>query len=199
MAKVATTGKNQRWGTFLYLLARSFGSRTAFELGSCAGISAYYLSSVPSIETLITVEGSANLARISEQTLAEVSRKSRVVNKTFDEAIDSELPALGRPVDFVYVDGHHEKIATIHYFDRVVPFLEKGALVVFDDISWSQDMREAWEILRARREFSHTIDLGVIGVCLVKEGKDGQRPPATWDVRPIIGDRSIGDPKGWKE
>lgn len=199
MAKIASTGKDKRWGTFLYLLARSFRSVTVLELGSCAGISAYYLSSAPSVGALITVEGSESLARISEETLAEVSQKCRVVNSLFDEAIDSELPRLRKAIDFVYIDGHHEKVATLHYFERVLPYLQEGALVAFDDISWSYDMREAWEVLRTRREFSHAIDLGIIGVCQLKQSRDMQGPPRIWDLRAIVGEPSIGNPQGWKD
>lgn len=199
MARVAKTGRNQNWGTILYLIARGFESTIAFELGSCAGISAIYLSSAPSIKKLITVEGSKALAKIAEESLKS-HRNVKVVNSLFDEAIDSELPSLNRKIDLVFIDGHHEKVATIHYFNRLLPFLENGALVIFDDISWSYDMREAWDILCKRPEFSHTMDLGTIGVCVLKTvSENRQAEPISWDLRPLFGKRSIGDPKGWKE
>ena len=199
MEKIAKTGKDKRWGTVLYLIARDFQSNTIFELGSCAGISAIYMSSSQSIEKLITVEGSKALAEIAKESL-KAHKCARVVNSLFDEAIDSELPSLGQEVDLAYIDGHHEKVATIHYFNRLLPFLKSGAVVVFDDISWSHDMREAWDIISKRPEFSHAIDLGAIGVCILKTvSADRQSEPKSWDLQPILGKFGIGDPHGWKE
>jgi len=194
MEKIASTGKNRRWGSVLYLLARSFRSTTVFELGSCAGISASYLSSAPSVNKLITVEGSKNLARIAEDSLARFASKSRVVNSLFDDAIDNELPMLEGKIDYAYIDGHHEKIATIHYFNKLLPYLTENGLVVFDDISWSYDMREAWDILRKREEFSHAIDLGVIGVCILKDNIRKKGAPENWNLQPIVGRRRIHTP-----
>lgn len=198
MKRVAHTGKNEVWGTLLYLLVREFKCERGIELGSCAGISAMYLSSAPSFKQLITVEGSTELSKI-----AEISLKNRpqvmVVNSLFDAAIDKEIALSTERFDFLFIDGHHEKVATIHYFNRLVPFLKKGALVIFDDVSWSYDMREAWEILSERTEFSHAIDLGYIGVCIMKSNGNQLSLPKKWDLRPISGKRSIGDPPGWKE
>ncbi|MBW6457917.1 MAG: class I SAM-dependent methyltransferase [FCB group bacterium] len=199
MKRIAATGKDKRWGIVLYLIARDFQSNTIFELGACAGISAMYLASAPSVEKLITVEGSEALSEIAKESLKEY-KCARVVNGLFDDAIDSELPTLGSQVDFAYIDGHHEKVATIHYFNRILPFLKSGAVVVFDDISWSYDMREAWEILAKRPEFSHTLDLGAIGVCILKTVSDDKQTEAKyWDLQPILGKAKIGNPHGWKK
>jgi predicted O-methyltransferase YrrM len=199
MKRVAATGKNAKWGIVLYLIARDFQSNIIFELGACAGISAMYLSSAQTVEELITVEGSEALAAIAKESL-KTYKCARVVNSLFDEAIDSELSNIGDRVDFAYIDGHHEKVATIHYFNRLLPFLKGGAVVVFDDISWSFDMREAWEILSKRPEFSHAIDLGAIGVCILKTvAEDKQSGVKYWNLQPILGITEIGDPHGWKE
>jgi predicted O-methyltransferase YrrM len=194
MEKIAATGKNRRWGTVLHLLAKSFKSTTVFELGACAGISACYLSTAPGVKKLITVEGSENLAKIAEESLARFSDKAKVVNGLFEDAIDSELPLPERKIDYAYIDGHHEKNATIHYFDKLLPHLTESALVVFDDISWSYDMREAWDILRKRQELSHAMDLGVIGVCILKDNAQDKSAPENWNLQPVVGKRRIHTP-----
>jgi predicted O-methyltransferase YrrM len=198
MERIARTGKNEKWGTVLYLLVREFGCKRGIELGTCAGVSAFYVSSAPSIEKLITVEGSTELSQV-----ARASLKNRphvvVVNSLFDEAIDNEIASSPELFDFAFIDGHHEKIATVHYFDRLASYLKKGALVIFDDISWSRDMREAWEILSERTEFSDTVDLGAIGVCIMKSDDSPLLPPEKWNMQPLTGAHTIGDPLGWKE
>ncbi|NEP77686.1 MAG: class I SAM-dependent methyltransferase [Okeania sp. SIO3B3] len=198
MRDIAKTGKNKTWGTALYLIAREFESSVGIELGACAGISGIYLSSAPNLKKFITVEGSEALAKIAQESLKSL-KNVKVVNSLFDEAIDSELPSLDSKIDLAYIDGHHEKIATIHYFNRLLPFLNPNSVVIFDDISWSYDMRDAWNILSKRSEFAYAMDLGVIGICVMKTKFDSTEvEPIYWDLQSIIGRSGIGKPHGWE-
>jgi predicted O-methyltransferase YrrM len=199
MERVAKTGKNQTWGTALYLIAREFSSSVIVELGSCAGISAIYLSSAKNVVKLITVEGSQALAEIAKESLKKY-KNAEVINALFDDAIDKEISELQKKIELVYIDGHHEKVATIHYFNRLIPFLDNGAVVVFDDISWSHDMRDAWSVLSKRSEFAHAMDLGAIGICIMKNNYDNFAvEPKYWDLQPVVGRHKTGDPRGWSE
>lgn len=200
MNQIAQTGKSRRWGIFLHLLVKNSNAGTVLEFGSCAGISGCYLASPDCVDTFITVEGSPPLARIAEENIHTVAPRGIVVNSSFDEAIDQELPKLPTKIDAVFIDGHHEKIATIHYYERVNPYLNNKAIVVFDDISWSHDMREAWNILSSRPEFTHVIDLGQIGICMYDRYQTERRKePMYWDLQTVFGRVKIGDPHGWKQ
>jgi len=172
------------WGTFLYLCAESFKPRTILELGSCAGISGCYLASSKHFTRFVTVEASPPLAAVAESNLRQVSDRVEVVNAFFDDALDQVLPALGGVVDLAYIDGHHEYEPTLRYFRRLEPHLNKGALVVFDDIHWSDGMWRAWQVLQGREGFAFTIDAGRFGVCLW-EGSPA--PPARYDLRRYTG------------
>jgi hypothetical protein len=97
--------------------------------------------------------------------------------------MDQELPKLSKKIDFAYIDGHHEKVA----------------VVIFDDISWSADMREAWNVLRVRPEFAHAVDLGAIGVCVLSRGADAGPGGKQWDLQPITGRYAIATPHGWSK
>jgi len=190
MAKVATLGKHRKWGVTLYLLAREFGCTFGVELGACAGISGMYVASAPTMATFITVEGSTPLSEIARQSLDPFPGAS-VVNSLFDDALDSLLPRLVGRVDFAFVDGHHEKLATIHYVDRLRPALKHGALVVFDDISWSFDMRQAWDLLRVGNQWSYAIDLGEFGICIYRDQSSPTAPTLHWELHTIVGRRPI--------
>ena len=191
--RIARTGKDKRWGGFLHLCARESGARFLIELGTCAGISAYYLASASNVERLITIEGSSVLAKIAEETLRDLSSKTEVINALFDDALEDILPMLPR-IDLAYFDGHHEKIATIHYFNRIKHRLSPNAWILFDDISWSQDMRECWGELTSMRGFSHCLDFGEIGLCIWNGGSELGN---VLDLRRISGVVEIGQPHGW--
>jgi predicted O-methyltransferase YrrM len=115
---------------------------------------------------LTTVEGSSNLAPVAAANLRVTNPNATVVNAMFDDALDSLLPQLTAPLDIVHIDGQHESVSTFHYLERVRPHLRKDSLVIFDDIHWSADMRQAWNDLKATDGFSHCIDVGRYGVCV---------------------------------
>jgi predicted O-methyltransferase YrrM len=197
-AQAARTGKDRRWGVFLNLLAASVSAKSILELGACCGISAAYLGDTPACQQLITIEGSAVLADISRGTLSKAlgGRRFEVVNALFDDALDDILARRDVKFDFVFIDGHHEKVATSHYLERVLPAMADRATVVFDDIAWSQDMRDGWLEWSARRGFAHAIDCVSVGVCLYDRAISSAAP-LFWDMERAIGQRRVGSPHGW--
>jgi len=154
-----------RWGTFLYLCANATRAKTILELGSSAGISGCYLASARDCQRFITVEGSSELAKLAEANLSRVGRNFDVVNASFTDALDRILPALRHRVDMAYIDGDKQKHALCRSFERLAPHLNSGSVVVFDDIHWSSEMRETWQVLRRWKGFSYAINAGRFGVC----------------------------------
>ena len=175
---------NQEWGTFLHLCSRSFRARTILELGGCAGISACYLASSEQCERLVTVEGSPDLAALARANLGQVSDRAEVVNALFDDALDRLLPTFGGGIDLAYVDGHHRYETTLHYLGRLERHLNRGALVIFDDIRLSRGMWRAWQTVERREGFACTVDAGRFGLA-VWEGSDAA--PARYDLSLYFG------------
>jgi len=172
------------WGTFLYLCSQAVRARTILELGSCAGISGCYMASSEYCERFITVEASPDLASLASANICQVSNQAEVVNALFDDALDTILPTLGGGVDLAYIDGHHKAEPTLRYLCRLESHLNKGGLVVFDDVHLSEEMWQAWLVLKERKGFSHTIDAGRFGVCFW----DGlSSVPVNHDLGPYLG------------
>jgi len=179
-----STSVNPEWGTFLYLCSQSFGARTILELGSCAGISGCYLASSEYCERFITVEASPNLASLARANICQVSNEAEVVNALFNDALDKVLPTLGGGIDLAFIDGHHKYEATLHYFRRLEPHLNKGSLVVFDDIHLSEGMWRAWQVLKRQEGFAYTVGAGRFGICLW----DGSSlTPVNYNLCPYFG------------
>ena len=180
IARVASVP--QYWGTFLYLSANAHRSGIILELGACIGISGAYLASAKYCRNFISVEGLPRLADIAEANIKRIASNATVWHTLFDDALDRILPTQVDSFDLVYIDGHHEKAATLHYFDRLIPHLSDGCLVIFDDVHWSLGMVEAWNSFRQRKGFTCTLDLGRFGIGLWN-GKDHY--PANFDLFPF--------------
>jgi predicted O-methyltransferase YrrM len=198
--RIAATGKDRVWGPALHLLVRESGVTRILELGACAGISALYMAQAANVQSIVTVEGSPELAALTAESLKSIGA-AQVVNAQFTDAIELLQNEQAPAFDFVFIDGHHERLATIYYFDKVFPLLSPGAHVVFDDIRWSDDMFSAWRVLSSDCRFSHAIDFGSLGICVCR--KDGglgasTMEPTYWDLSEVVGRTHIGQPWGWR-
>ena len=174
MAEIGATcrlrSKKPAWGVFLLTLARTLAPGRCIELGTCLGISTSFLSAGMRLAgrgRLVTMEGATALAERSAKNLASLGLDNvEVVPGLFVDTLAPVLEA-GGPVDLCFVDGHHQEAPTLAYFDRISEHLADPAVVVFDDISWSEGMVRAWVAIRADRRVRVAVDLGSVGVCVV--------------------------------
>ena len=163
--------KSPRLAKLIYRLAQNTQPKTAIELGTCLGITTAYLSKASPEAQIITIEGcpeTANVARKNFKDLDSNNIELHIGN--FDEILPdiiSRQPTL----DFVYIDGNHRKDATLNYFKWCLPKVTENSLLIFDDIYWSQGMKEAWEEIKSHNDVTVTIDLFWIGLVYFKKGQ----------------------------
>jgi len=162
--------KQSLWGTVLLKLVRHLRPSQLIELGTCMGVSTSYQAAAMAINgagSMTTLEGAPALAALSERNLASIgARGVRVVQGLFVETLPGVLESMPH-IDFAFIDGHHDEHATLRYFEAMLPKAAPDAVFVFDDIRWSDGMRRAWDALRAHAAVTTSVDLGVIGVCVV--------------------------------
>jgi predicted O-methyltransferase YrrM len=172
VAKVAGASKPQFWVTILFKIIRKLEPLSCVELGSCVGISASYQASALHINgkgAITTLEGSSEIANIARETFERTGIKNAsVITGPFHQTLHAVLEA-SKPVDFFFNDGHHDHDAVIRHFNDAIPYLSDGAVVVFDDISWSSGMRKAWTQIEDDERVSASIDLHSLGIALVKK------------------------------
>ena len=178
VANASRASKSPFWSLVLFKLLREFKPAKCIELGSCVGISAAYQAAALEFNghgTLITMEGAESLAAISAKTLEALQLdNARVVTGRFQDNLQKALIEEG-PIDYVFVDGHHDELATLSYFEMCLPHLSESAIVVFDDISWSAGMRRAWDKISQHEKLKLTFDLRAIGICVLDPNLTGKR------------------------
>ncbi len=165
--------KKLKEAELLYLLVRNCGVRNALELGTNVGVSSAYiaagLKSSKCGERLVTLEASPYRQRIAKHLHAVVHLQN--IDYVLGLFLDTLPIVLQKTalIDFAFIDGHHQKKPTLAYFDAIHQYCVPGAIIIFDDIRWSDGMREAWRALQQDRRLSAVIDLNSMGITVVSE------------------------------
>lgn len=159
----------------LFKLIRAFRPSVCLEMGTCLGISAAYQGAALALNgngRLVTLEGSDALVALARQNFARLGLDGvTVVAGRFQDAL-GDVARAHAPLDFAFVDGHHDEHATLAYFGQLVPFLAPTAVLVFDDISWSDGMRRAWRTITADARVGLSVDLAIVGLCVISRSLD---------------------------
>jgi predicted O-methyltransferase YrrM len=155
-AELAGVGVRALGGVFLRRLVSGTGAKRVLELGTNTGLSGCYILAGGAF--LHTIEGSAELCVIAERNLQRIATAYALENAWFDEALERLIAADAR-FDIVFVDGQHERVATEHYFERALRVTNPGGWILFDDIYWSDAMRQAWLKISADARVDLSIDL----------------------------------------
>lgn len=163
------------WGALLYALTREVRPAWALELGTNLGISTAYIAAGLSANGAgMLVSGDASRERLSlaVETLQKTGVADRVhlVHGRFQQTLPAMLDQLGA-VDFVLIDGHHGEEATIEYFESIAERLTPAAIVVLDDIRWSDGMTRAWRAISERSDVGVAIDLQTMGIIVQGHGR----------------------------
>lgn len=168
--QIAGASKPAFWADTLFRLVRQLRPTSCLEMGTCVGISAAYQAAALRLNgsgKLVTLEGSPAIARIAGETLAGLGLTDvTIVTGPFHQTLAGAL-ADGAPVDFLFNDGHHDRDAVLAYFAESLPYLAPDAVVVFDDISWSDGMRDAWRQIESHPRVAATVDLRGIGIAVL--------------------------------
>jgi predicted O-methyltransferase YrrM len=164
-------GLKNQYAQLLYVLVKKSQPKTVLELGTCCGFSSIYMSKALNTTqpTIHTIEGSPQTAQIAQENIFKAGCKNIVSHiGKFSDILPNLLEELVT-IDFAFIDGHHDKDATLAYFKQIKPYLAKNSIVIFDDISWSDGMKEAWKILQQDKNIHSVKDLSKLGICFFGE------------------------------
>jgi len=164
------TSKPPIWAFLLFRLIRETKPAVCIEMGTSVGISGAYQAAALKLNQnghIITLEGSELIAKVAENNFRRLDLDNiEVVVGRFQDTL-CEVLNKHQPIDYVFVDGHHDEQATIAYFEQIYPFLSEQAIIVFDDIPWSEGMRKAWTTIAADEKIDLAVNLSSVGICIL--------------------------------
>jgi predicted O-methyltransferase YrrM len=138
------------------------------EFGTATGLSAVSLALANPTSKIVTMEGCASLASVAQDNFD--SLKLNYVNiaiGNFNVVLSTVLKTFER-LDLVFFDGNHKKIPTIDYFNHCLTKAGENSIFIIDDIHWSEEMEESWEIIKSNSSVSISIDLFQFGIVFLK-------------------------------
>jgi predicted O-methyltransferase YrrM len=171
------TSKKYPWAHLLFKLIRDLKPAVCLELGTCLGISAAYQAAALELNRsghLITLEGDESLAALARRNFAKLGLHRVILRMGRFQDLLGEVLREHAPIDFAFLDGHHDGQATLDYFARMLPFLSERAVLVFDDILWYEGMNRAWQKILSQPQAKVSVDLGAMGLCVIT-GQPGDK------------------------
>lgn len=163
------SSKPPRWAYLLFQIARAFQPAELVEMGACVGISASYQGAALALNgrpaRLVTLDGAEPLAEQSADTIKRLGldEYASVITGRFQDTLPTVLDERSGRIDWVFVDGHHDGPATLAYLEQILPHLAPEAILAFDDIDYSPDMRAAWQQIKSDKRFHMTLETRVVG------------------------------------
>lgn len=182
--------------SLLFLLVEEFRPRRVLELGTNVGVSSGYLAVALDRNrdggSLYTLEASPSRLRHARQLHARLGLDNIEYRQgLFEDTIGPTLDDMAT-VDMAFVDGHHRLEPTLRYFDLIKAYLACPAVVVFDDIRISDEMRQAWHAIQHDRRVTLAVDLYAIGVCIVGPARRSARRAVTPPISFALQHRELG-------
>ena len=163
LSEVCGWGMKGDWARFMFGIVKHMRPAKVLELGTCCGFSSAYMSYGCDDSLIITLEGAPEIHAVAEKVHSSLDRKNIVrVTGRFQDRLQGVLSEHGH-FDLAFIDGHHDKDATVGYFRQIIPH-STGSTLIFDDIAWSDGMKEAWDVIRNDACVEEHSDLGKIGV-----------------------------------
>lgn len=166
--KVSAIAKNAgitlKRAKLLARLVSYFTIKNSLEIGTSLGMATIAMKES---DVVFTLEGCPETATIAQQQFKKHNFHN--VEVYVDEFSNSISKVAKQQFDLVYVDGNHQKEATVLYFEQLLKTAHNDTVFIFDDIHWSKEMSEAWEMIKKRPEVTVTVDTFFWGFVFIRQ------------------------------
>ncbi len=159
ISKIAqTAGISQKRAELLFRITKYFKPDSILELGTSLGLATSALALGNTKSRIKTLEGCQNTIHQCQLQLQKFNINTvECINTEFSSYLKNfQLPTSN--FQLIYFDGNHSKQSTLNYFELLLPTISNESVWIFDDIHWSLEMEEAWEIIKIHPRVTVSID-----------------------------------------
>lgn len=173
IAKIAATaGITSKNAKLLFRITHYFQSENILEIGTSLGLATSALSLGNPKAKITTLEGCPNTMNQAQVQFQKFNFKNiDCINTEFSSYLKS-FDLQPTTYNLIYFDGNHSKKATLEYFELLLPTVTNETVWIFDDIHWSTDMEEAWELIKNHPKVTITIDTFQWGIVFFRKEQE---------------------------
>ena len=171
IAKIA--GMNKKKSTLLLNIIAYFHPKNILEIGTSVGLGSATLSIGNPDAKIITLEGCPNTANAAQKSFNMHNLTNiELIIGNFNDTLTRSLN--NKQMDLIYIDGNHQKEPTLQYFTECISNIHNDSLIIFDDINWSIEMQEAWNVIKKHPKVTITIDTFFWGIVFFRKSQEKQ-------------------------
>jgi predicted O-methyltransferase YrrM len=157
---------NPPMGDFYTWLVQMWKPETIVEFGTAFGVSGMYF--LAGLETnqkghLLTFDPNDVWRKLALGCLGGISTRFTSISGTFEENVDTALA--DRSIDIAFIDAIHTSEFVIPQLELVLARCNTKAIIILDDINFSDNMRACWNQVANDSRFVSSVALGArVGV-----------------------------------
>lgn len=157
-----------------FRIIRFYQYKNILDLGTSLGLTTAYLGKANNGIKLKSFEGCAETAKAAQENFNKLSLKNiEIIVGNIDETLPEELKEFIN-LDFVFFDANHRYEPTIRYFEQCLTKAHEESCFIFDDIYWSEEMKQAWQAIQKHRAVTVSIDLFWVGIVFFRKKQPKQ-------------------------
>lgn len=165
-------GISNKRAQLLFRIVNYLKPESILEIGTSLGLATSALSLGNSTAKITTLEGCPETLNICKLQIQKFNLKNvDCVNTKFENYL-SNCKLQTDNCKLIYFDGNHSKEATLNYFELLLPTITNDSVWIFDDIHWSLEMNEAWEIIKNHSAVTVTIDTFQWGIIFFRNEQE---------------------------
>ncbi|UPT70265.1 MAG: class I SAM-dependent methyltransferase [Flavobacterium sp. JAD_PAG50586_2] len=162
-------GISAKRAELLFRITHYFQPENILEIGTSLGLATAALSLGNPKAKIITLEGCPNTLAVAQNQFQDFSLHNvNPIQTEFSTFLTNQQPTTDKR-QLIYFDGNHSQKATLDYFEMLLPTINNESVWIFDDIHWSKDMEDAWEIIKNHSKVTVTIDTFQWGIVFFRQ------------------------------
>lgn len=165
-------GISSKRADLLFRMVRYFQPQTILEIGTSLGLATSALALGNPNAKITTLEGCPNTMAIAKNQLQLQNLNNVNFENTEFSTFFKTYNLKPTTYNLIYFDGNHSKQATLEYIELLLPTITNDSVWIFDDIHWSIDMEEAWEIIKQHPKVIVTIDTFQWGIVFFRNEQE---------------------------
>ena len=167
-----TAGITPKRAQLLFRVVNYLQPKNILEMGTSVGLATSALSLGHPDSKVLTIEGCKTTSEVAQEQFDHFEmRNIQLIHGEFDRVMDTK-GIKNSNFQLIFVDGNHNKEATLALFNTLLANINNDTIMIFDDIYWSKGMTEAWEEIMKHPKVKVSIDIFYWGMIFFRKEQE---------------------------